>query len=205
MINSHSKHQEDETALPFTSLYNGKYPGSKCQLTSYKPSTYGISELLSGQPDNLGALENWSNLVEEESSPMETAEDISVPGEGFQKIPFWTTLSAGSSHHLRFYAITSTSLSFPNLSSSLHSSAPYANFEASGVKPTSADMRMIVNMGGSAFHSTTSSIMRNPVSMLVHGNEPSGKPPAGKGDGSGKSKRYRLRDPSDCIQRQTRI
>jgi hypothetical protein len=41
--------------------------------------------------------------------------------------------------------------------------------------------------------------------MLVHGNEPSGKPPAGKGDGSGKSKRYRLRDPSDCIQRQTRI
>jgi hypothetical protein len=41
MINSHSKHQEDETALPFTSLYNGKYPGSKCQLTSYKPSTYG--------------------------------------------------------------------------------------------------------------------------------------------------------------------
>lgn len=77
------------------------------------------------------------------------------------------------------------------------------------MKPTSADMRMIVNMGGSAFHSTTSSIMRNPVSMLVHGNELSGKPPAGKGDGtgdgSGKSKRHRLRDPSDCVQRQTRI
>jgi hypothetical protein len=70
-------------------------------------------------------------------------------------------------------------------------------------------MRMIVNMGGSAFHSTTSSITRNPVSMLVHGNELSGKPPAGKGDGtgdgSGKSKRHRLRDPSDCVQRQTRI
>jgi hypothetical protein len=102
-------------------LYNGKYPGSKCKLTSYKPSTYGISELLSDQPDYLGALENGSNLVEEESSPMETAEDISVPGEGFQKMPFWTTLSAGSSHHLRFYARTSTSLSFPDLSASLHS------------------------------------------------------------------------------------
>jgi hypothetical protein len=57
-------------------------------------------------------------------------------------------------------------------------------------------------------------IMRNPVSMLVHGNEPSGKPPAGKGDGfydaydgTGyhQSKRHRLRDPSDCIRRQTRI
>jgi len=190
-------------------LYNGKYPGSKCKLTSYKPSTYGISELLSDQPDYLSALVNWSNLVEEESGPMEIAEDISVPGEGFQKMPFWTTLSAGSSHHLRFYARTSTSLSFPDLSASLHSSAPYFNFEASGVKPTSADMRMIVNMGGSAFHSTTSSIMRNPVSMLVHSNELSGKPPAGKGDGtgdgSGKSKRHRLRDPSDCVQRQTRI
>jgi hypothetical protein len=86
-------------------LYNGKYPGSKCKLTSYKPSTYGISELLSDQPDYLSALENWSNLVEEESGPMETAEDISVPGEGFQKMPFWTTLSAGSSHHLRFYEL----------------------------------------------------------------------------------------------------
>ncbi|CAK9234448.1 unnamed protein product [Sphagnum troendelagicum] len=124
-------------------------------------------------------------------------------------MPFWTTLSAGSSHHLRFYARTSTSLSLPDLSASLHSSAPYFNFKASGVKPTSADMRMIVNMGGSAFHSTTTSIMRNPVSMLVHGNELSGKPPAGKGDGtgdgSGKSKHHRLRDPSDCVQRQTRI
>ncbi|CAM6024912.1 unnamed protein product [Sphagnum balticum] len=104
---------------------------------------------------------------------------------------------------------SSTSLSFPDLSASLHSSAPYVNFEASGVKPTSVDMRMNVNMGGSAFHSITSSIMRNPVSMLVHGNEPSGKPPAGKGDGtgdgSGKSKHHRLKNPSDCIQRQTRI
>lgn len=50
------------------------------------------------------------------------------------------------------------------------------------MKPTSADMRTIVNMGGSAFHSTTSSIMRNPVSMLVHDNELSGEPPAGKGE-----------------------
>jgi len=98
-------------------------------LTSYKPSTSSVSELLSDQPDYLGALENGSNLVEEESGPMETAEDISVPGEGFQKIPFWTTLSAGSSHHLRFYARISTSLSFPDLSASLHSSAPYVNLK----------------------------------------------------------------------------
>jgi hypothetical protein len=177
-----TKKMKQHSHLPVNiQLYNGKYPGSKCKLTSYKPSTYGISELLSDQPDYLGALGNGNNLVEEESSPMETAEDISVPGEDFQKIPFWTTLSAGSSHHLRFYARTSTSLSFPDLSASLHSSAPNVNFEASGVKPTSADMRMIINMGGSAFHSTTSSIIRNPVSMLVHGIEPSENLLLGKG------------------------
>lgn len=131
-----TKKMKQHSHLPVNiQLYNGKYPGSKCKLTSYKPSTYGVSELLSDQPDYLGALENGSNLVEEESSPMETAEDISVPGDGFQKIPFWTTLRAGSSHHLRFYGRTSTSLSFPDLSASLHSSAPYVNFEASGVNP----------------------------------------------------------------------
>jgi hypothetical protein len=42
-------------------------------------------------------------------------------------------------------------------------------------------MRMIINMGGSAFHSTTSTIMRSPVSMLVHGNELSGNLLLGKG------------------------